>query len=97
MENNIDLTKEKVSTKVKLNYSIASLAHGLISGLVFANLTFFYNDKLDANPNYLSLAWILFMFWNTINDPIASYFIDNTRTKSGDEFLSFDTAHSFMV
>ncbi|MFX0009256.1 MAG: MFS transporter [Candidatus Hermodarchaeota archaeon] len=83
MENNIDLTKEKVSTKVKLNYSIASLAHGLISGLVFANLTFFYQDKLDANPNYLSLAWFVFMFWNTINDPIASYFIDNTRTKIG--------------
>ncbi|NHJ26135.1 MAG: MFS transporter [Candidatus Lokiarchaeota archaeon] len=83
MVNNLELLKEHVPIKIKLNFSIAGLAHGLMSGLVFANLTFFYQNKLAADPILISTAWLIFAFWNTINDPIASYFIDNTRTRIG--------------
>ena len=79
----MELPEEIVSVKTKLNFSIAGLANGLLNGLVFGNLTFFYQIKLGADGGLLSIAWLLFAIWNTLNDPIAAYFIDNTRTKIG--------------
>ncbi|MFX0048689.1 MAG: MFS transporter, partial [Candidatus Hermodarchaeota archaeon] len=66
-----------------LSYSIGGLANGLLNGLVFANLTFFYNVKLGADEGLLIIGWLVFIIWNVINDPIASYIVDNTRTKIG--------------
>ncbi|NVM16947.1 MAG: MFS transporter [Candidatus Lokiarchaeota archaeon] len=83
MNENIELPEESVSVKAKLSYSIGGLANGLLNGLVFANLTFFYNVKLGADEGLLIIGWLIFIIWNTINDPIASYIVDNTRTKIG--------------
>ncbi len=75
--------EEKVSVKTKLNFSFGSLANNILNGFVFGNITFFYHEKLAMNSELLGLAWIIFGVWNTINDPIASHIIDNTRTKIG--------------
>ncbi|GAG62563.1 unnamed protein product [marine sediment metagenome] len=79
----IVLPEEHVSVKVKLGFSFGGFANNILNGFVFANLTFFYNQKLGADATLLGIAWLIFAIWNTINDPIASYFIDNTRTKIG--------------
>ena len=81
--NNVDMPEEHVPVKTKLSFSISRLASDLLNGLVFGNLTFFYQVKLGANPVLLGIGWLIFAIWNTINDPIASYFVDNTRTKIG--------------
>ncbi len=83
MKENFELPEESVSVKTKLSYSIGGLANGLLNGFVFANLTFFYNVKLGADEGLLIIGWLIFIIWNTINDPIASYIVDNTRTKIG--------------
>lgn len=83
MENKVDIPEEFISVKTKLSYSMGGLANNLLNGLVFANLTFFYQIKLGADTNSLLIGWMIFAIWNTINDPIASYFIDNTRTSIG--------------
>jgi GPH family glycoside/pentoside/hexuronide:cation symporter len=83
MTEKTEIPEEKVSVKAKLSYSIGGLANGLLNGFVFANLTFFYNVKLGADESLLIIGWLLFIVWNTINDPIASYIVDNTRTKIG--------------
>ena len=83
MKENIELPEELVSVKTKLSFSIGGLANGLLNGLVFANLTFFYQIKLGADAGLLMIGWLIFAIWNTINDPIASYIVDNTRTKIG--------------
>jgi len=83
MNENIELPEESVPVKVKLSYSIGGLASGLLNGLVFGNLTFFYQIKLGANVGLLAIGWLIFAFWNTANDPIVSYIVDNTRTKIG--------------
>ena len=83
MKETIELPEEKVSVKAKLSYGVGGLANGLLNGLVFANLTFFYNVKLGADEGLLIIGWLIFIIWNTINDPIASYIVDNTRTKIG--------------
>lgn len=83
MEKEEILAKENVSLKTKINYSLGLFANGILNGFVFANITFFYNQKLGADSILLGIGWLIFLFWNTINDPIASYIIDNTRTKIG--------------
>ena len=83
MNENIELTEESVPVKIKLNYSVGRLASDLLNGLVFGNLTFFYQIKLGADAGLLAIGWLIFAFWNTANDPIVSYIVDNTRTKIG--------------
>ena len=83
MSTNIEMPEEYVSVKTKINFSIGSLASDLLNGLVFGNLTFFYQVKLGADAGLLAIGWLIFAIWNTVNDPIVSYFVDNTRTKIG--------------
>ena len=83
MKKDLTLPEESISLKIKLNFSMGSLASDILNGLVFANLTYFYNIKLGANAELLLIGWLIFAIWNTANDPIASYFVDNTRTKIG--------------
>lgn len=83
MNKDLTLPEEFVSVKTKLTFSIGSLANDILNGFVFANLTFFYQIKLGTNADLLLIGWLIFAIWNTVNDPVASYFIDNTRTKIG--------------
>ncbi len=83
MNDIIEMSEEHVSVKIKLSYSVGGLANGLLNGLVFGNLTFFYQVKLGADAGLLAIGWLIFAIWNTLNDPLVSYFVDNTRTKIG--------------
>lgn len=83
MDEIIEIPEEYVSSKTKINLSLGGLANGLLVGFVFANLTFFYQVKLGLSAELLGIGWLVFAIWNTLNDPLASYLIDNTRTKIG--------------
>jgi len=83
MSEKIELPEEHISISTKTSFAFATLANNILNGLVFGNITFFYNQKLGADATLLTIGWFIFAFWNVINDPIASYFIDNTRTKIG--------------
>ena len=49
MNDNIEMREESVSFNTKFNYSFGRLASDLLNGLVFGNLTFFYQIKLGAD------------------------------------------------
>ena len=83
MDETMAIPEEYVPLKTKLNFSLGSLANGLLNGFVFASLTFFYQIKLGLAAELLGIGWLIFAIWNTLNDPLASYLIDNTRTKIG--------------
>ncbi|MHA1196335.1 MAG: MFS transporter [Promethearchaeota archaeon] len=83
VDNNEIIPQEDVPRKIKLNFSIGSLASDLLNSLVFGNLTFYYQIKLGVDAQLLLIGWIIFAIWNTVNDPLFSYLIDNTRTKIG--------------
>jgi GPH family glycoside/pentoside/hexuronide:cation symporter len=78
-----EIPEEYVPSIVKINLSLGGLASSLLNGLVFSNLTFFYQIKLGLSAELLGIGWLIFALWNTLNDPLASYLIDNTRTKIG--------------
>ena len=83
MDEIIEIQEEYVPSITKINFSLGNLANGLLNGFVFANLTFFYQIKLGLSAELLGIGWLIFAIWNTLNDPLASYLIDNTRTKIG--------------
>jgi len=83
MDEIIEIPEEYVSPKTKINLSLGMLANGLLVGFVFGNLTFFYQVKLGLPAELLGIGWLIFAIWNTLNDPLASYLVDNTRTKIG--------------
>ena len=83
MSQKIELPEEKLTKTTKTSFAFGAFANNILNGFVFANITFFYNQKLNADAALLAFAWLLFAIWNTVNDPIVSYFIDNTRTKIG--------------
>ncbi len=83
MDEIVEIPEEYVSKSSKINLSLGVLANSLLNGFVFANLTFFYQIKLGLSSELLGIGWLIFAIWNTLNDPLASYLIDNTRTKLG--------------
>jgi GPH family glycoside/pentoside/hexuronide:cation symporter len=75
--------EESVPRKVKLSLGLGSFANGFLNGFPFANMTFFYEQKIGLHADLIGYAWLIFAVWNTLNDPLASYIIDNTRTRIG--------------
>ncbi|MBN2154239.1 MAG: MFS transporter [Candidatus Lokiarchaeota archaeon] len=74
---------ESVPRKVKLSLGLGSFANGFLNGFPFANMTFFYEQKVGLEGELVGYAWLIFAIWNTLNDPLISYVIDNTRTRIG--------------
>jgi len=83
MTESCEIPKEHIPFKEQFSFGTGTFANNLLNAFVFANITFFYNQKLGADAFLLGIAWLFFGIWNTINDPLVSYYIDNTRTKIG--------------
>jgi GPH family glycoside/pentoside/hexuronide:cation symporter len=48
-----------------------------------AYITFFYADVVKMPAAWVGVGWFAFGFWNAINDPIAGWLSDRTRSKFG--------------
>jgi len=87
-------TTESQHNALKLSQSTATqnsaIAYGLGSfGLealfkVFAGFyVFYYTDKLGLAVTMVALINIIYGFWDAVDDPIAGFLSDNTRTRWG--------------
>lgn len=52
-----------------------------MSGIVFGPITFFYNVKMGLSESLVGIAWIIFMGWNMINDPLFGFIEDSTKSE----------------
>lgn len=74
--------EELIPRKSKLAFGGITFTSGLFSNLVIAtSFTYFYNIKLGLSDFATGLAWIIFIVWNTLNDPLLGYIEDRTKTK----------------
>lgn len=76
-----DKFKIKFSTKIK--FAIGGIGFNLSAGMFAAWLMNFYIKIIKINPFLWGLAWILYIVWNALNDPLIGYYGDRTRTKWG--------------
>lgn len=74
--------QEIIPTKSKLAFGGITFTSGLFSNLVIATtFTYFYNIKLGLSDFATTLAWLIFIIWNTLNDPLFGYIEDRTKSK----------------
>ena len=72
---------ESIPRKSKFAYGALSGTSGVLSGIAFSAITFYYNVKLGLSAELIGIAWLLFAIWNTLNDPIFGYLEDRTKSE----------------
>lgn len=76
--------KESIPTKQKVAFGIVGMSVSMLSNIGLGSaITFFYNIKMSLSEELTSLAWIIFMVWNAVNDPLFGILEEKTSTKIG--------------
>lgn len=75
------MVEEKLPFKTKLAYGGLGAGISLPSQITFSAITFFYNVVLGLSEQLIGIAWLLFSFWNAVNDPIFGFIEDNTKSE----------------
>ncbi|MFX1493193.1 MAG: MFS transporter [Promethearchaeota archaeon] len=74
---------DKVPLKTKLFGSFGSLGLNLTTNLFLTWTWIYYIYIVGIDPLRYSLAFLIYMIWNAINDPLFGHLSDRTRTKYG--------------
>ncbi|MFX1515155.1 MAG: MFS transporter [Promethearchaeota archaeon] len=75
---------ERLPFKSKIAYGFAQASNSILSGIAIgAAITFYYNVKLGLSEELVSIAWLLFAFWNAANDPLFGILQERVNTDMG--------------
>jgi GPH family glycoside/pentoside/hexuronide:cation symporter len=75
------MANEKLSLKSKIAYGGLGAGINLPSQIAFSAITFFYNTILGLDAELAGIAWLIFSFWNAINDPLFGFIEDHTKSE----------------
>ncbi|MFW9902599.1 MAG: MFS transporter, partial [Candidatus Thorarchaeota archaeon] len=75
------MEEDKLPFKTKFAYGGLGAGIGLPSQIAFTAITFFYNTMLGLDAKLIGIAWLIFSFWNAINDPIFGFIEDRTKSE----------------
>jgi GPH family glycoside/pentoside/hexuronide:cation symporter len=67
----------------KIFYSFGAIATALSYQAFSTYIIFFYVDTLRLKAGLAAIAMLIYGAWNAINDPLAGFISDSTRTKWG--------------
>jgi GPH family glycoside/pentoside/hexuronide:cation symporter len=67
----------------KICYSFGAVATALSYQAFSTYIIFFYVDILRLNASLAAIAMLIYGVWNAINDPIAGFISDSTKTRWG--------------
>ena len=76
----------KFTTKVRMQWGLASFGGAIISGTYASLLTIFYTDYMGLVGPYAYLIGIMslvYAIWNAINDPLFGVYSDRAKLKKG--------------
>lgn len=80
--NSKDYIEEKLPLKTKLAFAGIAFTSGLFSGLVITTgFTSFYVEKFELDEGLVAIIWFIFIFWNTINDPLIGFYQERTGSE----------------
>jgi GPH family glycoside/pentoside/hexuronide:cation symporter len=74
---------DRILPRHRLLYAAGSLGVALSYQAFSAYIQFLYIDILGARAAGIGLVWALYGVWNAVNDPLAGYWSDRTRTRWG--------------
>lgn len=67
----------------KLAYSFGAVATALSYQAFSTYIIFFYVDVMKLPVRLAGIGMLIYAAWNAVNDPIAGFISDNTRTRRG--------------
>lgn len=67
----------------KLAYSFGGIATSLSYQAFATYILFFYVDYMKLSAGLAAIAMVIYGIWNALNDPLAGYISDRTRTRWG--------------
>jgi GPH family glycoside/pentoside/hexuronide:cation symporter len=75
---------ERLPLKSKLAFGLSQASINLLQIIALSSaITFYYNIKLGLNEELASLAWLVFAFWNAVNDPLFGILQERIDTDMG--------------
>ena len=75
---------ERLPFQSKLAFGLSQGAINLLQVIALGTaITFYYNIKLGLSEEWISLAWLIFAFWNAINDPLFGILQERIDTDIG--------------
>ncbi len=75
---------ERLPTRSKIAFGLSQASINLLQVIALGSaITFYYNVKLGLSEELISLAWLLFAFWNAINDPLFGILQERIDTDMG--------------
>ena len=74
--NHDNFTDDEYSSKIHLSYSLGGFLIHFLAAAMAVRIIFFYENLLLLNIVLIGIAFVIFGFWNMINDPIIGYLSD---------------------
>ena len=75
----IEEFEEKVPKKSKMGMGFCQLSSQLLGSIPLVAITYYYNIILGLEASLIAIGWLIFMIWNTVNDPIIGNLEDRIR------------------
>jgi len=73
----------KLTFSEKAGYGIGALGKDMACGIVNTFLMFYFTDVVGLAPAFLGVLFMVARIWDAINDPMAGWLVDNTRSRIG--------------
>ncbi|MFW9913744.1 MAG: MFS transporter, partial [Candidatus Thorarchaeota archaeon] len=75
---------ERLPLRSKFAFGLSQASINILQVIALGSaITFYYNVKLGLSEEWVSLAWLLFAFWNAINDPLFGILQERIDTDIG--------------
>ncbi len=78
-----ELRVEKIPLKSRVWLTGADGSVAFLQTVVGSALTLYFLKVRGMTPETNSIVWILFLIWNSLNDPLFGYISDRTKSKLG--------------
>jgi len=75
------LFNEQLPVREKVAYGISGASQFLLFNIASSPIVFFYNVKLGLDPALIGIAFLIFLFWNALNDPIFGIMEDRVTSE----------------
>ncbi len=75
---------ERLPFKSKMAFGLSQASINLLQMIALGSaITFYFNIKLNLSEELVSLAWLVFAFWNAVNDPLFGILQERIDTDMG--------------
>ncbi len=75
---------ERLPFRSKMAFGLTQASMNLLQMIALGSaVTFYYNIKLGLSEELVSIAWLIFAFWNAINDPLFGILQERVDTEMG--------------